>query len=453
MSLGAADDACSCSVCSAVSPWSLISMSMPLSSKSPAGRRGARCASRRSTARRRGSVCAWSAIGLASRKPATPSDDEEPEVDGEDRQPAREARRRCSRATSGLRISAMTAGDDEDQQHGAGRARERVEREHAERQHDELDPARDDDRTRRRGGGSLSGGARSSSSSVTVRSSMGAVRESMRRARRAGDHPLRRRPRRRPRPAHAARRCCPGCARSTRRRSSSSTARTPPAASGITPKIADELFAAGVDVITLGNHAYHRREIYAYLDDHERILRPANFLRRPARPRHLRRRARRRAPRRRQPLGQRLPARRAPRVRRRSTRSSSRSTARPTTCSSTSTPRRRARRSRMGWYLDGRVTAVVGTHTHVPTADARVLPGGTAYITDVGMTGPRGGVIGVEQASRRSSRCAPTCRCASRPPRRTRGSWASSSAARRSRGGRRRLEQLLVPWQRLTGSA
>ena len=51
----------------------------------------------------------------------------------------------------------------------------------------------------------------------------------------------------------------------------------------------------------------------------------------------------------------------------------------------------------MGWHLDGRVTAVVGTHTHVPTADARVLPGGTAYITDVGMTGPRGGVIGVKR--------------------------------------------------------
>jgi calcineurin-like phosphoesterase len=56
----------------------------------------------------------------------------------------------------------------------------------------------------------------------------------------------------------------------------------------------------------------------------------------------------------------------------------------------------------MGWHLDGRVTAVVGTHTHVPTADARVLPGGTAYISDVGMTGARGGVIGVkaEQAVR-----------------------------------------------------
>jgi calcineurin-like phosphoesterase len=51
----------------------------------------------------------------------------------------------------------------------------------------------------------------------------------------------------------------------------------------------------------------------------------------------------------------------------------------------------------LGWYLDGKVTAVVGTHTHVPTADARVLPGGTAYITDVGMTGARGGVIGVKR--------------------------------------------------------
>jgi hypothetical protein len=51
----------------------------------------------------------------------------------------------------------------------------------------------------------------------------------------------------------------------------------------------------------------------------------------------------------------------------------------------------------MGWHLDGRVTAVVGTHTHIPTNDARVLPGGTAYITDVGMSGPRGGVIGVKK--------------------------------------------------------
>jgi calcineurin-like phosphoesterase len=51
----------------------------------------------------------------------------------------------------------------------------------------------------------------------------------------------------------------------------------------------------------------------------------------------------------------------------------------------------------MGWYLDGRVTAVVGTHTHVTTADEHVLPQGTAYITDVGMTGPHGGVIGMDR--------------------------------------------------------
>jgi hypothetical protein len=51
----------------------------------------------------------------------------------------------------------------------------------------------------------------------------------------------------------------------------------------------------------------------------------------------------------------------------------------------------------MGWYLDGRVTAVIGTHTHVPTADEQVLPGGTAYITDVGMSGPYESVIGVKK--------------------------------------------------------
>ena len=53
----------------------------------------------------------------------------------------------------------------------------------------------------------------------------------------------------------------------------------------------------------------------------------------------------------------------------------------------------------MGWYLDGRMTAVVGTHTHVPTADEAVLPGGTAYITDLGMTGPYDSVIGIDKAS------------------------------------------------------
>ena len=71
----------------------------------------------------------------------------------------------------------------------------------------------------------------------------------------------------------------------------------------------------------------------------------------------------------------------------------------------------------MGWHLDGQVTAVVGTHTHVQTADERVLPGGTAYITDVGMTGAHDGVIGMDRdggASRDSHR--PAGRASSRPP-------------------------------------
>jgi 2',3'-cyclic-nucleotide 2'-phosphodiesterase len=164
---------------------------------------------------------------------------------------------------------------------------------------------------------------------------------------------------------------------------------------GITPKIADELLAAGVDAITLGNHTYHRREIYPYLDAQPRIVRPANFLRsQPGR----------------------------------GTCVVERDGVRLGVVNLSGNLHLRAGRSAfteievalgelgeveqilvdmhaeatsekvaMGWHLDGRVTALVGTHTHVPTADARVLPGGTAYITDVGMTGPRGGVIGVKR--------------------------------------------------------
>ena len=165
---------------------------------------------------------------------------------------------------------------------------------------------------------------------------------------------------------------------------------------GITPKIADQMFAAGVDAITLGNHTYHRREIYPYLDDSRPDRAPRQLPAQPARTRRLRGRARRRVARRDQPQRQPVRARRALRVHRDRGRAR-RSSARWTTCSWTCTRRPPPRRSRSDWHLDGRVSAVVGTHTHVPTADARVLPGGTAYITDVGMTGPRGGVIGVKR--------------------------------------------------------
>ena len=165
---------------------------------------------------------------------------------------------------------------------------------------------------------------------------------------------------------------------------------------GITPKIADELLGAGIDVITLGNHAYHRKEIYPYLDAQEHIIRPANYLRsQPGRGWAIVERG-----------GLRLGVvnlsgnlyLRA---------------GRPAFVEIDAVlgqlegkvdhvlvdmhAEATSEKVGMGWFLDGRVTAVVGTHTHVPTADARVLPAGTAYITDVGMTGPRGGVIGVRK--------------------------------------------------------
>jgi metallophosphoesterase (TIGR00282 family) len=165
---------------------------------------------------------------------------------------------------------------------------------------------------------------------------------------------------------------------------------------GITPKIADELFAAGIDVITLGNHTYRHREIYDYLDAHERILRPANFLR--SQPGH----------------GWCVVERDGVRLGVVSLSGNLFMNAgRPAFAEVDAVlhalrgevdqvivdmhAEATSEKVGMGWYLDGRVTAVLGTHTHVPTADARVLPGGTAYITDVGMTGPRGGVIGVKR--------------------------------------------------------
>ncbi len=165
---------------------------------------------------------------------------------------------------------------------------------------------------------------------------------------------------------------------------------------GITPKIADELFANGVDVITLGNHTYFRREIFGYLDEHDEILRPANYLK--SQPGH----------------GTCVVERDG--VRLGVVNLSGNvflQAGRPAFAEADAAVHElkgrcdhilvdfhaeaTSEKVALGWYLDGRVTAVVGTHTHVPTNDFRVLPEGTAYITDVGMTGPRGGVIGVKR--------------------------------------------------------
>jgi metallophosphoesterase (TIGR00282 family) len=165
---------------------------------------------------------------------------------------------------------------------------------------------------------------------------------------------------------------------------------------GITPRLADEMFAAGVDVITLGNHTYRHREVYGYLDDVKTILRPANYLR--SQPGH----------------GSCVVQRDGVRLGVISLSGNLFMNAgRPAFSEADAVlatlkdrvdhvlvdmhAEATSEKVGMGWHLDGRVTAVVGTHTHVPTADARILPKGTAYITDVGMTGPRGGVIGVKR--------------------------------------------------------
>ena len=164
---------------------------------------------------------------------------------------------------------------------------------------------------------------------------------------------------------------------------------------GITPKAARALFAGGVDAITLGNHTYHRREIYPYLDSEPRILRPANFLR--IQPGH----------------GTCVIERDGLRLGVVNLSGNLYLQAGRSAFTEIETAlgelgdvdhilvdmhaEATSEKVALGWMLDGRVTAVVGTHTHIPTADARVLPGGTAYITDVGMTGPRGGVIGVKR--------------------------------------------------------
>jgi hypothetical protein len=165
---------------------------------------------------------------------------------------------------------------------------------------------------------------------------------------------------------------------------------------GITPKIADELFAADVDAITLGNHAYKHKEIYEYLDREPRVLRPANYPKGNPGTGHtvIERDGAR--------LGVVnlsglvfLEAARSPFSEIDAILAELRGKAGHVLVDfhAEATSEKVA----MGWHLDGRVTACVGTHTHVPTADARVLPGGTAYISDVGMTGPRGGVIGVKR--------------------------------------------------------
>jgi metallophosphoesterase (TIGR00282 family) len=163
---------------------------------------------------------------------------------------------------------------------------------------------------------------------------------------------------------------------------------------GITPDIADELFSNGVDAITLGNHTFNRREIVTKLESDSRMLRPANFP--PGTPgrghsviekdgKHLGLIN----------LCGRVfmseyddPFRAAERLI-----GELKTTATLVDFHAEATSEKMA----LAWHLDGKVSAVLGTHTHVQTADERILPNGTAYISDVGMCGPMDSVIGMDR--------------------------------------------------------
>src|SRR5229473_5285105 len=165
---------------------------------------------------------------------------------------------------------------------------------------------------------------------------------------------------------------------------------------GVTPTIAEELFALGLDVLTSGNHIWDKKEIYDYFARRPALLRPANYSAASpgsgvivARSRHgaecavINLQGRTYMP------ATECPFRKADEI----LASLSNTKVRFVDFHAELTSEKMA----MGWYLDGRVSAMVGTHTHIPTADTRILPKGTAYQTDVGMSGPYHSVIGVDK--------------------------------------------------------
>ena len=168
------------------------------------------------------------------------------------------------------------------------------------------------------------------------------------------------------------------------------------AGSGITRELGDQILGWGVDVMTSGNHIWSKREAIDYIGAEPRLLRPANFPAGvPGNGSYLARSADGRTAGVinimgrvfMQPLDDPFAV-----VMREIEALRPRAKVIVVDFHAEATSEKAA----MGWYLDGKVTAVLGTHTHVQTADERILPKGTAYLTDVGMTGPHDSVIGVE---------------------------------------------------------
>jgi len=169
---------------------------------------------------------------------------------------------------------------------------------------------------------------------------------------------------------------------------------------GLTPTIAEELLALGLDVLTSGNHIWDKKEILDYLPRQPRLLRPANYPAETPGSGTLVGCSRRGIPyavinlqgRTYMPATD-CPFHKADQILRDLEQMDPAVKVRFVDFHAEVTSEKMA----LGWYLDGRVSAVIGTHTHIPTADTRILAGGTAYQTDVGMTGPYESVIGVKR--------------------------------------------------------
>jgi metallophosphoesterase (TIGR00282 family) len=168
---------------------------------------------------------------------------------------------------------------------------------------------------------------------------------------------------------------------------------------GITADVADKMFAQGIDVLTSGNHIWDKKEALTYLEREPRLLRPFNYpspcpgggsyvahTREGVSVAVLNLQGRVYMPMTDCPFQ--AADREIPRLQK-----EARVILVDMHCEATS------EKMAMGWYLDGKVSAVVGTHTHIPTADERIFPGGTAYITDIGMSGSFDSVIGIETKS------------------------------------------------------
>lgn len=165
---------------------------------------------------------------------------------------------------------------------------------------------------------------------------------------------------------------------------------------GITKNVYEELLGYGIDIITLGNHAWAKKEIFSFINEADRMVRPANYpYQTPGKPYVI--------------------------VENKGVRIAVINMCGRVFMESIECPFKAieeiiseidskaditildfhgeatSEKVAMGWFLDGRITAVLGTHTHIQTADERILPNGTAYITDVGMTGPKNSVLGVKK--------------------------------------------------------